>query len=315
MPAAEPSAVQPGGRRRFNGLFPNRLLHHRQPKWYQEIAIIGFCYWIYSQVRNLVPEQASIAKRHGRGVQHLQDALHVNFELSVNRFVAEHEPVAQVMNYYYATLHFAVTIGCLVWLYRAHPRIYRGARTILFATSLIALAGFYLYPLAPPRLLPQYGYVDTVLKFHTWGSLADPNIAEHSNQYAAMPSLHMGWALWCGVVIYLCARRRWVRVLGLIYPLATLLVIVGTANHFIIDAVAGLAVFLLGGLVQYLFSGRSAFTEAPIRWHVTAEPRPVRPAPPAGSLSRPLPAPQPSQHSAQRSSQHSSQHSSQSAGS
>ena len=70
---------------------------------------------------------------------------------------------------------------------------------MLFATSLLALAGFYLYPLAPPRLLPQYGYVDTLLKFHTWGSLADPKVAEHSNQFAAMPSLHIGWALWCGI--------------------------------------------------------------------------------------------------------------------
>lgn len=295
MSAAESRGVEPGKQRRFSGLFPNSLLHHRQPKWYQEVAIIGLCYWIYGQVRNLVPEQASIAARHGRGVQHLQDALHLSFERSLNRFVAGQEPVAQVMNYYYATLHFAVTIGCLVWLFVAHPRIYRGARTVLFATSLIALAGFYLYPLAPPRLLPQYGYVDTVLKFHTWGSLADPNIAEHSNQYAAMPSLHMGWALWCGVVIYLCARRRWVRALGLIYPLATLLVIVGTANHFFIDAVAGLAVFLMGSLVQYLISGRSAFVEAPIRRHVSSEPQPERPEPHAHPKS---PAPQSSSQSA-----------------
>ena len=164
----------PRPRRRFNGLFPDSLLHHRQPKWWQEIAIIGFCYWIYSQVRNLVPEQASIADRHGRGVQHLQDALHLNFELSLNRFVAEHEPLAQVMNYYYATLHFVVTIGCLVWLYRAHPRIYRGARTVLFATSLIALAGFYLYPLTPPRLLPQYGYVDTLITLPHLGLAGRP---------------------------------------------------------------------------------------------------------------------------------------------
>jgi hypothetical protein len=322
--AAEPSAVEPGRPRRFSGLFPNSLLHHRQPKWYQEIAIIGFCYWIYGQVRNLVPEQASIAKRHGRGVQHLQDALHLNFERSVNRFVAEHEPVAQVMNYYYATLHFVVTIGCLVWLFRAHPRIYRGARTILFATSLIALAGFYLYPLAPPRLLPQYGYIDTVLKFHTWGSLADPNVAQHSNQFAAMPSLHMGWALWCGVSIYLCARRRWVRALGLIYPVTTLLVIVGTANHFLIDAVAGLAVFLLGGLVQYLFSGRSAFTEAPIHRHVAGpaqpgtgrQPRlpPAQPAPQAGAQATARPSPLPESHPESLPSP-ASQHSSQSAGS
>jgi PAP2 superfamily protein len=296
----EASAVEPAGKRRFSGLFPDRLLRHRQPKWYQEIAIIGFCYWIYGQVRNLVPEQASIAARHGRGVQHLQDALHLNFERSVNRFVAGHEPVAQVMNYYYATLHFVVTIGCLVWLFVAHPRIYRGARTVLFATSLIALAGFYLYPLAPPRLLPQYGYIDTVLKFHTWGSLADPNIAQHSNQYAAMPSLHIGWALWCGAAIFLCARRRWVRALGLIYPVATLLVIVGTANHFIIDAVAGLAVFLAGGLVQYLLSGHGAFIQAPIRRHVPTEFRPelpdahTHPKPPANSS-----ATQPTRHSSQ----------------
>ncbi len=201
--------------------------------------------------------------RHGRGVQHLQDALHLNFELSINKYVADHEWLAQAMDYYYATLHFVVTIGCLVWLFHWHPRIYRGARTVLFATSLIALGGFYVYPLAPPRLLPQYGYIDTLLKFHTWGSLADPKIAEHSNQFAAMPSLHIGWALWCGVAIFCCARKWWVRIAGLLYPLWTLLVIVGTANHFIIDAVAGLAVFLIGAAVQYLLSGRSAFVAAP----------------------------------------------------
>ncbi len=103
------------------------------------------------------------------------------------------------MDYYYATLHFIVTIGVLVWLFVKRPHIYRGARTVLFATTLIGLAGFYLYPLAPPRLLPQYGYVDTLVKFHTWGSLADPDIAKHSNQFAAMPSLHIAWALWCGI--------------------------------------------------------------------------------------------------------------------
>ncbi|MBV9822746.1 MAG: phosphatase PAP2 family protein [Actinobacteria bacterium] len=269
MSAAEPSAARPPGRRRFNGLFPNRLLQYRAPKWWQEILLTGIGYWIYGQVRNLVPEQESIALRHGRGVQHLQDALHLNFERSVNRFVADHEPIAQVMNYYYATLHFIITLGCLIWLYRAQPRIYRGARTVLFATSLIALAGFYLYPLAPPRLLPQYGYIDTVLKFHTWGSLADPKVAEHSNQFAAMPSLHIGWALWCGVSIFLCARRAWVRVLGAVYPLFTLMVIIGTANHFLIDAVAGLAVFLAGCAVQYLISGRGAFVEAPVRRPLT----------------------------------------------
>jgi PAP2 superfamily protein len=259
--AAAPAALKE--RRGFTGLLPDRVLHHREPRWWQEIAIIGFCYWLYSEIRNLVPEQQTIALRHGRSVQHLQDALHLNFERSLNSFVADHEPLAQVMNYYYATLHFIITIGVLIWLFRVHPRIYRGARTVLFATSLIALAGFYLYPLAPPRLLPQYGYVDTLKVFHTWGSLADPKVAEHSNQFAAMPSLHIGWSVWCGVAIFLCARRWWVRLLGALYPICTMLVIVGTANHFIIDAIAGLAVFLAAAGLQYLMSGHSAFAKAP----------------------------------------------------
>ena len=266
MPATETAtdggSVAPS-RRRFTGLFPNRLLQHRAPRWWQELLLIAIGYFLYGRIRNLVPEQQSIAERHGRGVQHLQSALHLDFELSVNKFVATHEWLAQIMDYYYATLHFIVTIAVLIWLYVAHPRIYRGVRTILFATSLIALVGFWLYPLAPPRLLPQYGYIDTLLKFHTWGSLADPNIADHSNQYAAMPSLHIGWALWCGVTIFMCARRMWVRILGLVYPLWTLAVIIGTANHFFIDAVAGLVVFVLGAGVQYLLSGHSAYQDAP----------------------------------------------------
>ncbi|MGI8664771.1 MAG: phosphatase PAP2 family protein [Jatrophihabitans sp.] len=264
MPATTTSADAVSRQRRFTGLFPDRLLRHRTPRWWQELLLIAIGYFLYGRVRNLVPEQESIAMRHGRGVQHLQDALHLNFELSVNKLVANHEPLAQVMDYYYATLHFIVTIAVLIWLFHWHPRIYRGARTVLFATSLLALAGFYLYPLAPPRLLPQYGYIDTLLKFHTWGSLADPKIAEHSNQFAAMPSLHIGWALWCGVSILFCARRAWVRLLGALYPVWTLMVIVGTANHFVIDAVAGLVVFLAGAVIQFLISGRSAFAAAPI---------------------------------------------------
>jgi hypothetical protein len=250
---------------RFAGLLPERMLRYRQPRWWQEIAIIGFCYWIYTETRNLVPGHSAVAIRHGEAVQRLQDQLHLNFERSLNQFVARNEALAQTMDYYYATLHFAVTIGVLVWLFRVHPHVYRGARTVIFATSLLALAGFYLYPLAPPRLLPQYGYLDTLEIFHTWGSLADPEVAAHSNQYAAMPSLHIGWSLWCAAAIIICSSRLWVRLLGALYPIATLLVIVGTANHFIIDAVGGLVVFLLGCSIQYLFSGHSAFSN-------TAEP-------------------------------------------
>ncbi|MDP9093076.1 MAG: phosphatase PAP2 family protein [Actinomycetota bacterium] len=261
--AQQSAAVQPPGKRRFTGILPHRMLRWRRPVWWQEIAIIAVGYWLYTFGRNAVPEQESIALRHGRSVQHMQDVLHFNWELSINHFVARNEWLAQGMDYYYATLHFAVTIGVMAWLFVRRSHVYRGARTVLISTSLFGLLGFYLYPLAPPRLLPGYGYIDTLAKYHTWGSFADPKIAEHSNQFAAMPSLHIAWALWCGVTVFACAKQAWVRALGLLYPFFTLLVIVGTANHFVIDAVAG-ALIVLGGFgVQRLFSGRGAY-EPPI---------------------------------------------------
>jgi len=252
-PSAPP---RPGG---FTGLLPHRMLRWRRPVWWQEIAIVALGYWVYTLGRNAIPEQQAIAFRHGRSIQHLQQWLHLDWELSINRFVARTEWLAQAMDYYYATLHFFLTIGVMVWLFLRRSHVYRGARTALVATTMFGLLGFYLYPTAPPRLLPQYGYVDTVIKFHTWGSLADPNIAEHSNQFAAMPSLHVAWATWCGIAIFRCARRRWVGVLGLLYPLGTLIVIVGTANHFLLDAVGGVGIVALGFAAQWVFSGHGAF--------------------------------------------------------
>lgn len=264
--------------RRFTGLLPRRMKHWRRPVWWQELLIIAIGYWLYSLGRNAIPEQASIAMRHGRGIQHLQDALHLNFELSFNHIVANQEWLAQSLNYYYSTLHFIVTPGVLIWLFVKRSHIYRGVRTVLFSTTLVALLGFVLYPTAPPRLLPQYDYVDTIVKFQTWGSFADPDIAQHSNQYAAMPSLHIGWALWCGITIVVCAQRRWVRVLGAIYPFATLVVIIGTANHFLLDAVGGVVVLGIGFGLQYLLSGRGAYT-------------PPTDAPDVGLPDPPLPGP------------------------
>ena len=253
--------VAPGaGTTSFSGVLPRRLLRFRRPVWWQEVAIILIGYWIYSLGRNAIPEQASIATRHGLSIEHLQDLIGLNFELSVNQWVAAHEWVAQCLDYYYATLHFVVTIGVLVWMFVQRPHIYRGARTVLFTLTLIALAGFALYPVAPPRLLPHTDYIDTVIKFHTWGSLADPEIAAHSNQYAAMPSLHIGWALWAGISVFMCARRMWVRLLGLVYPVFTLIVIIGTANHYIIDAAGGVAIVALAFGIQAVLSGHGAYT-------------------------------------------------------
>ena len=137
----------------------------------------------------------------------------------------------------------------------AIPGRYAATRLVLFATTGVALLGYYLYPLAPPRLMNGGDFIDTVLVHHTWGSMASGDLKHMSNQYAAMPSMHIGWSLWCGLTIFALASAPWARVLGLLYPAATLLVIVATANHFWLDAVGGMICLAFGFAVSYAWYG------------------------------------------------------------
>jgi PAP2 superfamily len=244
-------------------LLPERWRRASRPPLVGEVVLVVVSYVLYSAVRNGVPTHETAALERAVSLLAFEAALGIDIELSVNRAFAAVQWLIVGVNYYYATLHFVVTIGVLFWLYCRQPTHYRAARTVLYATNAVALLGFYLYPLAPPRLLPGYGYVDTVKVFDTWGSMASGDVASVSNQFAAMPSLHLGWSLWCGVAITMLARRRLVRVLGAAYPATTLVVIVATANHFVLDAVGGAVALAAGFGIQWVFTGRRACTEGP----------------------------------------------------
>ena len=234
-----------------------RVRSLRRPRWWQELLFIGVSYFLYTLTRNSVPAHEILAVHRAVDLMSFEHALHIDIERTVNAAFAGATWLAVPANYYYATLHFAVTIGTLLWLYVRHPWRYRGVRTALYVTNIVALLGFWLFPLAPPRMLT--GFVDTVVSFHTWGSWASGDVAAASNQYAAMPSLHIGWSLWCGITIWQLARPAWARIAGLCYPAVTLIVIVGTANHFLLDAVGGVAALAAGFAVQRVVSGRSAY--------------------------------------------------------
>ncbi|KOT95781.1 membrane protein [Streptomyces sp. NRRL F-5755] len=223
-----------------------RLRSPRTPRLWFEILLIAVSYWVYSMIRNAVPEQKAQALKNADWIWRAEQTLGIAVEKTVNHAVDSVTWLIVSMNYYYATLHFILTIGVLVWLYRWHPGRYAAARLALFATTGVALLGYYLYPLAPPRLMNGGGFIDTVIVHHTWGSMASGNLASMSNQYAAMPSMHIGWSLWCGVMIALIARPVWAKVLGLLYPATTLVVIVSTANHFWLDAVGGILCLAFG---------------------------------------------------------------------
>ncbi len=226
-----------------------------RPRLWFEILLIAVSYWLYSLVRNAVPEQKAAALRNADWIWSAEKSLGLAFEESVNHAVNSVTWLIVSMNYYYATLHFVVTIGVLVWLFRRHPGRYAATRLVLFATTAVALLGYYLYPLAPPRLMNGANFIDTVLVHETWGSMASGNFKNMSNQYAAMPSMHIGWSLWCGLTIFALASAPWAKILGLLYPTLTLVVIVATANHFWLDAVGGMACLAFGYAVSRVWYG------------------------------------------------------------
>ncbi|MEV6402597.1 phosphatase PAP2 family protein [Streptomyces bobili] len=232
-----------------------RLRTPRRPRLWFEILLIAVSYWTYSLIRNAVPEQRAEALRNADWIWRMEHHLGIAVEESVNHGVNAVTWLIVGMNYYYATLHFVLTLAVLIWLYRAHPGRYGAARLTLFATTAVALAGYYLYPLAPPRLMNGNDFIDTVVVHQTWGSMASGDLKNMSNQYAAMPSMHIGWSLWCGLTIFTLAKLPWVRILGLLYPTATLIVIVATANHFWLDAVGGMICLAFGYTVTRTWYG------------------------------------------------------------
>ncbi|WP_338054300.1 phosphatase PAP2 family protein [Streptomyces spiramenti] len=248
---ADQGTTDPSGRRRPL----DRFRHTRRPRIWFELLLIAVSYSVYSYIRNAVPEQEETAQRHAHQIWDLQQAMGLDFELAVNHAVNDVTWLIVGVNYFYATLHFLVTIAVLVWLFRSHPGRYGATRLVLFATTAVALVGYYFYPLAPPRLMEGMDFIDTGLLHQTWGSLSSESMQTVSNQYAAMPSMHIGWSVWCGLTIAVLARRRWLKALGVLYPVATLFVIVATANHFWLDAVGGLVCLGFGFLVSALWFG------------------------------------------------------------
>lgn len=261
--------------RRRRGPFPLFQRERRPPRWWQELAFIGVSYGVYGALRNhfgnpepvdcgapVLTEFQALACDRAYDILAVERALKIDVEHALNRIAVGTEWFAVFSNYFYALAHFTVTIGVLVWLYRRHPLQYRPMRTALYVTNTVALLGYWLYALAPPRFMPDEGYVDTVRVFGTWGSYASGDLSHASNQFAAMPSMHVGWALWSGLAVFWLTRRTWLRWAGIAYPVVVLVVIMATANHFILDAVGGALALALGFGAQRLLSGEPAVDQA-----------------------------------------------------
>lgn len=226
------AGAAPGGRRPW-------------PGWLRELVIVATVYACYSLSRNLIPNQVGTAQRNARQILDAERLLGLDVELGINLWGAARPWFIVPANYYYATLHLTVTAVVMLWLYRRRQAVYARCRNVLLTMTLMALVCYWLYPLAPPRLMAGARYVDTVKEYVLWGFTPSEDMVALSNQYAAMPSMHVGWSIWVGVVLVRYGHGRVVRALGVAYPLVTTFVVMVTANHFILDAVAAVLFFVV----------------------------------------------------------------------
>ncbi|MFJ7955317.1 phosphatase PAP2 family protein [Streptomyces sp. NPDC096319] len=227
----------------------------RRPRWWAELSLIAVVYAAYSGGRLLVKGDEASAVEHGLAILRLEEGLGIDAEHPLNRLFTDVPALGIPADFAYASLHYLVTPAVLVWLFRRRPAHYRAARTWLMLSTLLGLVGFTLLPTCPPRLLDAaHGFTDTMARFASYGwwggeASAPRGLGGLTNQYAAMPSLHVGWALWCGVMLWRYGRTPLTKALGVAYPLVTALVVMGTANHYLLDAVAGAAVMGAGLLL------------------------------------------------------------------
>jgi hypothetical protein len=221
----------------------------RAPVWLEAIVVVWLL-WLYDQINNLAPLRRIVALHNAASVLAFERSLNISPELGLDRWVADHATIGIVLSYYYVSAHFFVTFGLLAWLWWRKSKAYYPLRTQLVIINLIGLAIFWLFPVAPPRMLHWDGFRDVIAITAAIGDFHQGALASTADQYAAMPSLHIAWASWCCVVVWRMFKNKIARGLALAYPFVTAFVVIATGNHFLLDVLAGAMVTFSAVMVE-----------------------------------------------------------------
>lgn len=214
----------------------------------RELVIIGVLYAAYSAGRTLAQGSLATALTRALDLERFERSVHLPGEHWLNQLATTHVWMGLIADYWYASLHYVVTAGVLLWLYHRRRDVYVPARRALAFATLVALSFYLTMPTAPPRMLS--GFTD-VMALHSdagwWGAdaSAPKGLGGLTNELAAFPSMHAGWALWVALAIWTATSSRTVRTLGVLYALGTGIVVVATANHWVVDVVIGQAIVLM----------------------------------------------------------------------
>jgi len=264
MSVARPTALQ------------ERFLPHGPLDLVRQVLLFVGAYLLYRLTRGIVndPGDAVGAFNNARDLIGLEQTLSIFVEPSVQAFTAGQEWLLDGASWMYINTQTTVIVAALLWIYLFRNASFYFVRNMFLFAFGLALVGYALYPTAPPRFLPEWGFFDAVSDF-TGIPQDSVTVDALANQYAAVPSMHVGFALMVAIPLGLLVRRRAARIFWFGYPLIVLFVIVSTANHFILDAVLGATTAGLG-----MLAAKGMARMRPGVWS-------FRP-PPAGGASRPL---------------------------
>ncbi|MEO6629870.1 MAG: phosphatase PAP2 family protein [Aquihabitans sp.] len=235
---------------------PDRAPAEVRPSWWMQIALVAAVWWLYDKINNLSPLRATSALAHGSAILRIETWLHVDAERGLNGWLAAHSLAGRWLGDFYNLAHFVVTIAVLVWVWARHPRRYRSLRNALLGINAIGFLVYWAFPVAPPRMLEGFGFVDIIAVTHSIGAWSTGAFASQANEYAAMPSLHMAWALWCTLAVWSIRTDRPSRAVAVGYSAVVAVVVMATANHYLLDVVAGAATTVVAGAGVFLGAGR-----------------------------------------------------------
>jgi hypothetical protein len=214
----------------------------------REILAMTALFAVYKFGRLLRPGDVTVAYQNATRVWNFERWAHLPNELAEQRALLSGHGLIQLANTYYAVVHFPATIAFLVWMYLRRPGFYPVVRRAMILTTGLALVIHLAFPLAPPRMLSGLGFVDTAARYGPNIYRADPEHGTLINQYAAMPSLHVGWAMLVAAGLIAATSSKW-RWLWLLHPVLTAIAVTGTANHYWLDSLAACVLLLVVCLV------------------------------------------------------------------
>lgn len=206
----------------------------------REVGLVAGSAIAYSILCFVAPVVPSTAYRHAREILLVEHALGIDIELELNLWLHAHPVLASAASTFYSLSFFVVTFAALAIMWAKRPDRYGVARNALFLMTAGAALTYWTFPLAPPRLLSSLGYIDSVATQSAVGEGYTQATTALANPYGAMPSMHTGWAVWSALVLGMYVFRRWwQRLLLALHPILTILVIIATGNHYVLDALAG----------------------------------------------------------------------------